>query len=348
MTYSSLIRNVFGDRAQDGPLFSFWTHFPHCDRDAECLAEATVETQRTFDLDFVKTAPNGMYAVEDYGVCVDYSEVPKGGIAKITATPFAQPSDWARLPELDPARGTFARELRSLRMVREALPDLPIFFTVFSPMTTAAKLSQGRIRDQIRAGTETVLVHQALARIARSTRALIEAALASGATGIFFAHQDTSRRLYGYDDFSEYVMPYDIEALMGAAHAPFNILHLHGESIRFYELLGYPVQAMHWHDWETLPSASAGLIASKKCMIGGLDRWAITRNEIDVLKQQVRTCLDNTEGLGDVILAPSCTVRAGFDARTVHRLRDFVRGIAAAPSHATARPKIESQAALSA
>lgn len=39
-------------------------------------------------------------------------------------------------------------------MMREALPDIPVIFTLFSPMTIAAKLSQGRIRksqDEARA-----------------------------------------------------------------------------------------------------------------------------------------------------------------------------------------------------
>ena len=64
MTYSPLIKEVFGSRAEKGPLFSFWTHFPQCDMDPEALAERSVDNQKKFDLDFVKAAPNGMYTIE--------------------------------------------------------------------------------------------------------------------------------------------------------------------------------------------------------------------------------------------------------------------------------------------
>ena len=325
MMYSKQIRDVFGNRAFNGPIFSFWTHFPDCDLDPERLAQVSVEMHKEFDLDFLKTAPNGMYSIEDYGVSIDFSEVPKGGIAKVTETPFENADAWANLPRIDIWKGALGRELQSLKLIREALPAAPVFFTVFSPITTASKLSQGKIREHIANREKPELVHQALKQIAFTTRALIDAAISYGATGVFFAHQDTSRELYSYDDFSEFVVPYDLEALVAANKASFNMLHIHGTSIRFHELLDYPVQAVNWHDWETLPSATAGLISSRKCIVGGIDRWSITRNDIEALKSQVSTTLSETQGMGDVILSPSCTVRAGFDKTTLHSLRDFVR-----------------------
>lgn len=327
MNYSPAIRDLFGPCAGKSPLFSFWTHFPDCDLDPARLAEASVDMQREFDLDFVKTAPNGMYAIEDYGVSVDFSEVPRGGVARLTSTPFETASDWSGLQEADPTKGALGREIASMRMIREALPDIPLFFTLFSPMTIASKLSQGKIHGQIAERTEVDAIHSALQRIAHTTSALAQEAISAGASGVFFAHQDTSRSIYSYDDFSEFVVPYDIEVLTGAARGQFNILHIHGESIRFQELVGYPVQAMNWHDWETVPTAAAGLLSSGKCVIGGIDRWSITNNDLSALKQQVTTTLRTSAGLGDVILAPSCTLRAGFNKQTLRELRDFVSGL---------------------
>ncbi|SDJ36493.1 hypothetical protein [Aliiruegeria lutimaris] len=64
--YSRKIEEVFAGRLKKSDrLFSFWTHLPDIDRDAEKIAAATVEFQKTFDLDFVKNMPNGMYAIED-------------------------------------------------------------------------------------------------------------------------------------------------------------------------------------------------------------------------------------------------------------------------------------------
>nr|WP_321445533.1 uroporphyrinogen decarboxylase family protein [uncultured Cohaesibacter sp.] len=324
MVYSARIQKVFGHRATNAPLFSFWTHFPDCDMDPEALAERSVENQKKFDLDFVKAAPNGMYSIEDYGVDVDFSEVPTGGIAKLVDTPFKTVSDWQQLKEIEPDQGALAREIHSIKVMRQAMPDVPIFFSTFSPMTTAAKLSGGRIREQLKDRENAPLIHKALGRLAATTRKTIAAAIECGATGAFFAHQDTSRDLFTYDDFSEFVAPYDYEALLGAARAPFNILHIHGSSIRFNELLDYPVQGFNWHAWETLPSTSAGLMTSGRCVLSGIDRRSITDNDLDALKRQVKASIESAEGLGDLILTPSCIVRAGFNEETVRQLSDYV------------------------
>ncbi len=327
MDYSQNIRAVFGNRAARGPLFSFWTHFPQHDLDSDRLAEATIRMQRDFDVDLLKTAPNGMYAVEDFGVVTDFSAVSQGGVARIVSTPFQRAADWASLPEGDIHRGALARELRSLRLVRAAVPDVPIVFTLFSPMTIAAKLSQGRIHGQIAEGSGRKEIHEALARLARTVNACARAAIAAGADGVFFAHQDTGRTLLSYDAFSEYVAPYDIEALAGASAARFNVLHIHGEDIRFRELQDYPVHAMNWHSWETPPSVAAGVLTARKCIVGGIDRWSVTRNDIPAIRRQITATLDAVRGLGEVILAPSCTIRAGFDPATIHAVRDFVRNL---------------------
>lgn len=327
MQYSAALRSIFGTKDGAAPLFSFWSHFPDADMDADLLAEATVGFQREFDLDFVKTAPNGMYAIEDLGVQVDFSDVPRGGVATVTETPYDAPDAWLRLPEADLTRGALARELRALRLMRAAMPGVPIVFTVFSPMTIAAKLSRGRVHAQIAERVSLDAVHVALDRIARSVSALSQAAIEAGADGVFFAHQDTGRDLLSYDDFCEFVAPYDIEALLGARQGRFNILHVHGAQIRFREIQDYPVHALNWHNWETRPSTAAGMLTSGKCIVGGVDRWSITRNDVPAVQRQILDTIRAVEGHGDLVIAPSCAIRAGFSAQTMHAIRDFVRGL---------------------
>lgn len=329
MTYSDALRRVFDQPVGGRPLFSFWTHFPDDDMDADTLAAATIRFQQEFDLDFVKTAPNGMYAIEDMGVTLDFSEVPKGGVAHVVETPFERPDAWDSLPVADFTRGALARELRALRLVRAALPDAVIVFTVFSPMTIAAKLSRGRIYDHLADRANAATVHAALGRLADTVRDFSAAAIETGADGVFFAHQDTGRHLLSYDDFSEFVRPYDIEALRGAQAGRFNVLHIHGDQIRFAEVQDYPVHALNWHDWETRPRAAAGLLSSGKCVVGGIDRWLLTNNDVAAAKRQIDTVLAQTQGLGDLILAPSCTIRAGFSSATFHAVRDYIRALPA-------------------
>jgi uroporphyrinogen decarboxylase len=210
-------------------------------------------------------------------------------------------------------------------MVREALPDVPIVFTMFSPMTIAAKLSQGRIHAQIAQRSGGEQIHAALGCLARAMQDYARAAIEAGADGIFLAHQDTGHHLFTADDFSEFVAPYDIEVLAGASNGRFNVLHIHGDRIRFRELQDYPVHALNWHSWETLPSVAAGALGSGKCVLGGIDRRSVTANDIPAIKRQISASLAATAGIGDLILAPSCTIRAGFDPATIVAMRDFVR-----------------------
>ncbi|MFQ1062495.1 uroporphyrinogen decarboxylase family protein [Bordetella trematum] len=332
VTYRAATQNVFASRLKGHPLFSFWTHFPDRDMDADSLAEATIALQQTFDLDLVKTAPNGMYAIEDYGVEVDYSQVSQGGTARLVTTPYQSAADWDALPELDCLQGALARELRSMTQVRRALPDVPLVFTLFSPMTIAAKLSHGRIHGQIAEKRNTQGIHAALQRISRTVARYAQSAIAAGADGVFFAHQDTGRHLLSYDDFSEYVAPYDIEALAGARDGRFNVLHIHGENIRFRELQDYPVDAINWHDSETFPSALSGMLTSGKCILGGIDRRSVTANDVPAIRQQIRSNHAAVGGRGDIIFAPSCTIRAGFKPQTLHAIRDEIRASHGTPS----------------
>lgn len=336
MPYSDAIKTVFADRLGKGPLFSVWSHFPDVDMDAEALAEASVDFQRDFDLDFLKTAPNGMYAVEDMGVKIDVSDVAKGGIARIVETPFERPEDWARLPVLDPESGALGRELRALRLMRAALPKVPIIFTIFSPMTIASKLSRGLVHRQIAEKQGLAGLHEALERIAGNVRDYARTAIAAGADGVFFAHQDSGRNVLGYDDFCEFVAPYDLEALVGAQKGKFNVLHAHGAQVRFRDIRDYPVHALNWHNWETRPSAAAAMISSNKCIVGGIDRRALTGNDVDLVKAQILQTLRDVQGLGgDLIIAPSCAIRAGFSRDTLRAVRDFVRELPEFASNAS-------------
>ncbi len=325
MRYDGRIAEVFASRIDRRPLFSFWTHLPEVDRDAEALAEGTVAFQKAFDLDFVKTMPNGMYAIEDHGTEIDFSDIPRGGVARVVATPFQTVSDWAKLRPADLAAGAHARELRSLRLLRQGLGDVPVLFTVFSPMTIASKLSQGRIREQIASGRDRKLLHRALGRLAADVGRLCAAAIEAGADGVFFAHQDIGRQIFGADAFAEFVEPYDREALAGAVAGRFNVLHLHGEDIRFDEAAGYPVEALNWHVWETPPAIAAARAATSKALVGGIDRRLITANDRGGIEFQITAVLEAAGDAGNVIVTPGCTIRHGFEPDTLHFIRDRLK-----------------------
>jgi uroporphyrinogen decarboxylase len=71
MTPADLVRAALADEAVPRAPYAFWTHFPDTDLDAEAIARETVAFARATRQDFVKSMPNGLYAVEDWGVRAD-------------------------------------------------------------------------------------------------------------------------------------------------------------------------------------------------------------------------------------------------------------------------------------
>ena len=58
---------IAGEKPDKLP-YSFWTHLPGIDLNPELLAEKkTYEFYKKYDIDFIKTMNNGMYAIEDFG-----------------------------------------------------------------------------------------------------------------------------------------------------------------------------------------------------------------------------------------------------------------------------------------
>ncbi len=324
MYYDPKIRSLFGLEKETRPLYSFWTHFPGDDLDQHKLSEASLSFSEQYQIDFLKTMPNGMYAIEDYGCDIDYSEIRAGGVASITYTPYQSVEDWSKLKSASICKGALKRELESLRLILEKIGKTPVIFTVFSPMTIINKLSQGRIHQQISAGEKLDEIHSALTLIAKDVRTVSEAAIDMGAAGVFFAHQDTDHHLFNLDDFNNFVVQYDYEAICGAKKGRFNILHLHGTSVRFLAVSDYPVHGINWHAWETLPSVSAASLMTDKWLVGGLNRWSITKDDRQGLQQQIDQSLGNMAEK-NIILTPGCTIRHPFKPDTLEFIKEYIR-----------------------
>ena len=297
--------------------YSFWTHLPGIDLDPEKLAQTTYEFYRTYDVDFVKTMNNGMYAIEDFGCEIDYSEVVKGGVAKVTKTPIAKAEDWYSIKPCSVAQGSLARELKGLRLLLEKVKgeDVPVIFTVFSPLTTANKLSGNTLRQYIADGHGEA-VHCALKAITQTTCDLVRAALDLGADGVFFATQSSTYDFMSTEEYKEYGVRYDMEVLRAAEKGWMNTIHCHGNNILFELLKDYPVQVFNWHAWETLPAVDEAAVMTGKCLMGGLKRTDITQRDRNAILHQIFECYKLLGGRSH-ILTPGCVIRYPLDSQTL-------------------------------
>lgn len=289
--------------------YAFWTHFPGIDLDAEKLAENTYSFFRKYNVDFIKVMSNGMYAIEDYGCDIDYSDVSSGGVAKLIETPVKNYTDWGKIKHLDINEGSLGREIRSLSLLKKQIgEEAPICFTVFSPLTIANKLANGQIVEYIRS-EKNELLHQALFNIANTVAELSSKAVEAGASGVFFATQLGNYDIMTESEYREYGVTYDRMAIKSVQDEWFNILHIHGNSnIMFNVFKDYPLNILNWHVWETEPEINEAREITDKCIMGGINRFSITKNDQNALRDQIRTSIQQSGGKKH-ILTPGCVIR---------------------------------------
>lgn len=310
MTKAERIAAAIRGDAVDRVPYSLWSYLPMIDLDPAANAEHTYDFYKTYDVDILKTMNNGMYSVEDFGVTVDYSDIERGGVAKIISTPVHTPEDWLKVKSVSLHEGALAREQDYLkRLLKKTNGEVPVIFTVFSPLTTANKLCP-HMMEHIASG-HGEQVKAALTAITETTCALVQRVIELGADGIFFATQLSSYDLVKEDLYKEYGMPYDI-AVLSASQGWCNVLHAHGKHIMFPLLRKYPVQIFNWHAWESLPGIHEAQVMTGKCIMAGLERMDITDGHKNEIEHQIYETLRETGGR-HVILSPGCVIRYPLD-----------------------------------
>lgn len=302
----------------DRPPYSFWTHLPGIDLDPQRLAEKSAAFAKRFDIDVLKSMPNGLYCVEDWGCICDYSDIARGGVAKVVQPAIASARDWATLDSVDVTQGSFGRELEHLAKLFELVGlGVPVLATVFSPLTIAAKLSNNLSREHLQIDPDIVV--RGLETITEVTCEFASATIARGCAGIFLALQEATRSAYTEDEYRSYGERYDRRVIEAAKAAGgwFNAVHAHGEDILFEVVKDYDVEVLNWHIGETPPSiADYRARGGTKAILGGLQRAHITQNNRAGIQADIDSALA-PNGRRGLIVAPACVIRHPVDADTL-------------------------------
>lgn len=322
MTKKQRIKTVLKGEKPDTMPYSMWGHFPGTDLDPILLAEKTVEFYKQYGIDFIKTMSNGMYAIEDYGCEIDYSEIASGGAAKLVSTPVNTAEDLAGLKPVAINSGSLARELLYLKTLLEKTreEEVPVLFTIFAPITIAQKLSKKPLTWYINEGFSSQL-HHALEVITQSTCELAAEAIRLGADGLFLASQQSSYEHMTAGEYREFGKPYDLRVLSSAGNGWMNTIHAHGNGIMFEILRDYPVHVFNWHVWETLPALDEASKLTGKCLMGGLNRTDITKGNKPALQNQIYNCYKLLGGKNQ-ILTPGCVVRYPWDDEVLSYIKE--------------------------
>lgn len=321
------IRAALRGAEVDRPPYSFWTHLPGIDLDPDALAQASAAFARRFDVDFVKSMPNGLYVVEDWGAETDYGEIERGGVARVTRAAVTSADDWQRLRRVDVTQGAFGRELRHLATLVPLLDaGTPVLATVFSPLTTAAKLASGLHRAHL--ASDPAKLAAGLETITEVTCAFARAAIQRGCAGIFLAVQDAARGVVEEAQYRVHGEPYDRRVLAAAREAGgwFDVVHMHGENVHFDLLAGYDVEALNWHIGETPPSIADYRVRGSKPIVGGMQRGHITRRDQAGIRADIERSMRETNGRG-LLLAPACVIRHPVDDAVLSATVEVIRGL---------------------
>ncbi len=287
---------------------SFWRHVPEVDHTARGLADAMLEWQRRWDLDFVKVMSSGVYCVEDWGCRVAYTGSPNGA-KQCTEHAVKAATDWGRIRPLDPGAGALGRELEALRLIVAGKEDdVPVLHTVFSPLTVARKLAGDRLTEDLRKSPKAVL--PALEAITETLIRYGAAVIEAGADGVFFATQTGSPDVMSRDDKAEFGLLYArrvLDSLMGKS--AFTLLHIHGKAIYFDDLVrSLPVHAVNWHDRLTPPTLGEAQRRFAGAVVGGLNEGGtLESGPIEAVVAEVEDAIRQTGGRG-VMVAPGCVL----------------------------------------
>lgn len=314
------IKNAINFKEIEQIPFSFWTHLPGIDLDPTRLANETYDFYKKYDLDFIKTMNNGMYAIEDYGCKIDYSEISKGGVAKLISTPIQNAKDWQKIELCKINRGAIKRELDSLKILIDKVNyEAPIIFTIFSPLTIAYKLSKGEIFNHIKEGFGDS-IKKALETITETNINIIKELTNIGVDGIFFAVQTSDYSKTDFETYNIYGRTYDLKLLKAANKMWFNTIHAHGENIMFKVIRDYPINVFNWHAWETLPEIKEAFLATGKTLMSGISRMDITNSNFNEISNQIYNTINITKGKG-IIITPGCVIRHPINEKTLNYLR---------------------------
>jgi uroporphyrinogen decarboxylase len=314
MTPGERVRAALKGEHVDRVPFCFWHHFKP-EGSGERMADLTMEFfVQKFNLDIVKIMPDLPYPQPD--------------------DPLIEGEQMRFLPRLDLDTPMFREQLTCIRLLRERLGnDYPLILTLFSPMTYAIRF-MGKEKALAECRKNPLVFGEGLGTIAANLRRLMEGAIETGASGIFFSCMGATTADFTRDEYVKYALPYDVAALQGAADGWLNIVHVHADPSQvddqlYFDLFtDYPVSVMSWSDRLTGPSLSEAATMTLKCLMGGLhERGPLTHGDESAIDNEIMAAVSQTKGRR-LILANGCSIPDDNPEEWLHEARRLVDNLA--------------------
>ena len=324
MTKRERVQAALKGRPVDRVPVSAWGHDFLREWTAQGLAEATLESYRRFDWDFIKVNPRATYYAEAWGARYRPSGRADGEPELVEAA-VRSAADLDDIGPIDWGSGPFGEQIEALRLIDRGLAgEAPFVQTVFSPLAVMSRLtgSTHKVRELLTEHPHEV--ERALEGIARTLAGYARACLEAGASGIFFATVEWgSRGIISPAEYARFGRPYDLQVLAAVADAPFNILHVCRAPNQLLWLLDYPVACFHWAAHETTnPGLGEVMARTGAAVAGGVDHEGALRDGTpEEVARQARGAIAETGGRR-FLLAPACSVAPMAPEANLRALRE--------------------------
>lgn len=307
MSKKERVQAALSGRPVDSPPVSLWRHDFLREWAPTDLAATTLEGYRAGDWDFIKLNPRSTYFAEAWGNQYERPREPHQ--PRLLRFAVRTAGELARLQPVDPQGGVFGEQLSALRLVLDAVGgEVDVVHTVFSPLAVVSQLCESSAAFRDHAGADPSAARAALAIVTETLARYAEAAVASGASGIFFAPlRWASRESCDEAFYAEWGRPYDLQVLAAVEGAGFNILHVCGNHNMVDGLLDYPVGAVNWADHgEGNPSLATVRQRTTRAVMGGLDHTRLQEMSEEEIGKQVQDAL--AAGPERLFVTGGCTI----------------------------------------
>lgn len=329
------IKAVIDGNKPDRVPVSVWFHFSKYDQDPVSLAEVEAEFVEKYDYDFIKMMPFGEYGIQDLGAKLNI--FCQTGKPVTLARPGIQSvEDYFDLKVIPGIQGTYGKQVEFAQHLKKLVrKDTPIIQTIFSPLTTLHKLTDGKVLEDMKESPKAV--YHALEVITAITNDFINYNIAAGVDGFFFATQDAQEDFITLEDYRTFGEFYDLAVMNSYVKQTwFNVIHIHGLNVYFDEIeKKYPTAVLNWHDRNTVPSLSearqrtdrpflAGILAATRIVNGKRIRDDIVKDgRPKEIISHIHEAIESVEGKG-LMIGPGCVVAQDCPEENLRAVRQAV------------------------
>jgi uroporphyrinogen decarboxylase len=259
---------------------------------------------RRYDPDIIVIMPGPLYVAEAWDM--DIRSSGNDSIAHYAVSPaIARATEWRQLSAVDVSTSSLQREIEAVRLVKAQLDqdDAPLIFPLFSPLTTADILCQGRVIEDMRSFSNDL--RSGLEIIASVTIDLANACLEAGIDGFMLINRLASRDQLRSREYRTFGREYDLQVLEPLARrAEISILNLVGRNLLFDQVGYYPVQAVSWETWHADPSIANASRQIRCGLMGGLNPATFANGSVRDVQDQISSAIEQSGGWHFVV-APS-------------------------------------------